>query len=314
MRNLEGISKTTNISVRHGEKCRGSVGGAPLKGLLSPFLPHILSKGILAATICLVSCSSTENAVVPADASVAGPVVAEKNVFKSASAFFCEKLRWPSSWQELVEYHSSTSGESEELLPGFGDPTLCSSRAILLTMSYKNQVGAQRAVTFIAPPYCGDASERDDTREVSIAGGGVRFRLPEGFRLMKGADVKAYWKAPPYPDAAWMADDGRLIAIRFGDIELSAEQTEGFLHDLTEAYEASVPSIQWRVREVQVLGDRAFLRHEFENSSSKGRLANVVLSSSFGGFLFAITATGPADHTTAVLEAAGEIEDSLKVR
>jgi hypothetical protein len=131
---------------------------------------------------------------------------------------------------------------------------------------------------------------------------------------MKGADVKGYWKAPPYPDAAWMAEDGRLIAIRFGDVELSPDQTGDFLHDLTEAYEASVPSLQWRVREVQLIGDRTFLRHEFENSSSKGRLVNVVLSSSFGGFLFAITATGPVEQTAAVLEAAGAIEDSLKVR
>jgi hypothetical protein len=131
---------------------------------------------------------------------------------------------------------------------------------------------------------------------------------------MKGVDVKAYWKAPPYPDAAWTADDGRLIAIRFSDVELSADQTDGFLHDLTEAYEASVPSIQWRVREVQLIGERTFLRHEFENSSTKGRLINVVLSSSFGGYLFAITATGPVDRAAAVLEAAAQIEDTLKVR
>jgi hypothetical protein len=310
---IEAISKTTSTAVCHSTRSRCLISGILWQGVRVIYTPSILRKVSLVAAICIVGCSSTETTVAPESAPAVGPVAAEKSVFKSASAFYCEKFRWPSSWQELVDYHSS-SREPDTLLPGFDEPTLESSRAILLTMSYKNQAGIARTVTFIAPPYCGDATERNDTREVAIAGGGVRFRLPEGFSLMKGADVKAYWKAPPYPDAAWAADDGRLIAIRFGDVEVSADQTEGFLHDLTEAYEASVPSIEWRVREVQVLGDRTFLRHEFENSSSKGRLINVVLSSSFGGFLFAITATGPVDRTAAVLEAAGQIEDTLKVR
>lgn len=278
-------------------------------------MPHILLKFMVAVAICATGCSSTDSAPAPEVAPASGPVAAEQNVFRTVSAFYCEKYRWPSSWQELVDFHESRDEvDKMPLLAGFAEPNLVSSRAIVLTLSYKNQAGVARTVTFIAPPSCGEAQQDPTAREVSIAGGGIRFTLPEGFRLMKGADVKSYWKSPPYPDAAWVAEDGRLIAIRFGDVELAPGQTGEFLHDLTEAYEASVPSLQWRVREVQVIHDRTFARHEFENSSSKGRLVNVVLSSSFGGFLFAITATGPVDKTDGVLQAAGQIEDSLKVR
>jgi hypothetical protein len=269
---------------------------------------------LLAAT-CIAACSSTESVSPVPSGEAAGPVVFEREVFKGAAAFYCEHKRWPESWKDLAKARADEHRGAVSALPaGYSEPVLSSPRAILLTMSYKNEGGSTRVATFIAPPYCGDADKSDDPRDVSIAGGGIVFRLPEGFRLMKGADVKAYWKSAPYPDAAWLAGDGRLVAIRFGDVELSPSETGDFLHDLTEAYEASVPSIVWRVREVQTVGDKTFLRHEFENSSSKGRLVNVALSSSFSGLLFAITVTGPVEQTTGVLEAAGQLEDSLKVR
>lgn len=278
----------------------------------SPWLLRVLS---LLAVTCVAACSSTESVSPPPVAEVSGPVVMEREVFKRAAAFYCEHKRWPADWSELRKGNADEPQEQVLVLPaGYSEPVLSSPRAILLTMSYKNESGSSRTVTFIAPPYCGEGNKSADPRDVSIAGGGIVFRLPEGFRLMKSADVKGYWRSPPYPDAAWLADDGRLVAIRFGDVELSPAETGEFLDDLTEAYEASVPSIVWRVREVQLVGDKTFLRHEFENSSSKGQLVNVVLSSSFGGFLFAITVTGPLEQTAGVLEAAGQLEDSLKVR
>ena len=131
---------------------------------------------------------------------------------------------------------------------------------------------------------------------------------------MKGSDIRAWWKAPPYPDAVWKSQDDSVIAIRFGDAELTPGQTVEFLHDLSEAYEASVPSLTWRMRDVRLLGSATVLRHEFENNSSRGQLVNVVLSASFGGYLFAITVTGPVERATTVIAAADQVEASLRIR
>jgi hypothetical protein len=266
---------------------------------------------LLVSIACLFGCTA-QNAVVPTTPQAGGaPLTPEKLVFSSASRFYCENLRWPNSWQELVAFERNDESSSE-VLATFNEPTLASPRAILLTMSYKKEDGEVRSATFIAPPYCREASS--DPRIVAIAGEGVLFRLPKGVTLMKGAEVKERWKAPPYPDAAWQGESGLLIAIRFGDVRLSAQETPQFLHDLSEAYEASVPSLVWRAREVRVLDDATVLRHAFENDSSKGRLANVVLSGSFDGFLFAITVVGSIDQVATVTETADEIESSLKVR
>jgi hypothetical protein len=131
---------------------------------------------------------------------------------------------------------------------------------------------------------------------------------------MKGSQIVRHWRAPPYPDAAWTADDGTLVAVRFGDIELETSEIASFLQDVTEAYQASVPSLVWHSQDVKKLGSTTMLRHEFENISSRGKLLNVVLSGSFDHRLFAITVTGPVERVESIEQAAQSIESTLKVR
>ena len=131
---------------------------------------------------------------------------------------------------------------------------------------------------------------------------------------MKASAVLARWKAPPYPDAAWSSGDGTLIAVRFGDVELQSGDTAAFFQDVSEAYEASVPSLVWRAKDVVTVGSKTMLRHEFESGSSRGQLVNVVLSGSFDGRLFAITVTGPLEQADRTAAAATVLKDSLRVR
>jgi hypothetical protein len=149
---------------------------------------------------------------------------------------------------------------------------------------------------------------------VSIAGGGIQFRLPQDFSLMKGAAVQERWKSPPYPDAAWSSANDLLVAIRFGDLELLNEEVPDALEDMVEAYQAAVPGLVWRSKEAMMLGPTQVLRHEFESSAAAGRMLNVVFSASFGGKLFAITVVGPVGQEQLVVGVARDVQNSLTVR
>jgi hypothetical protein len=149
---------------------------------------------------------------------------------------------------------------------------------------------------------------------VAIAGDGVVFTLPEGFSLLKGKEVKERWKAPPFPDAAWHRDDGVLVAVRFGDLDLSDEQVPDALQDMVEAYEAAVPSLVWRSKSAVSISGKAMLRHEFESTSSSGQLLNIVYSGSYDGRLFAVTITGPVTVAEELSDVARQTEETLIVR
>ena len=129
------------------------------------------------------------------------PAKAEKQLFKSVSEFYCDKLTWPENLEEVNDFEIARSRDVS-FLQLFGETDFSSPRAILLTISYTSPWGAPRKVSFIAPPRCKAGSDAStDKRDVSIAGGGVMFRLPKGFALMKGAAIQERWKSPPYPDA-----------------------------------------------------------------------------------------------------------------
>jgi hypothetical protein len=178
-------------------------------------------------------------------------------------------------------------------------------------MNYRSVSGEERKVSFIAPPQCVGANS--DGR-VSIAAGRIRFDLPVGFRLMGGADVKARWKNPPYPDAGWKSEGDLIIAIRFGDIEVSEQELAGLSSELQRAYEGSVPGISWLKKEPMAVNGRTLLEHEFESDSSRGRVVSYVISSSFDQKLVAITVIGPVSKTAEVDDVARQIERTLVIR
>lgn len=260
-----------------------------------------------------MGCSTREIDLAP-DFPTSESKKAEGKFFEEVSAFYCANFRWPTSWSELEEFQLS-HGASAHSLDVFSEPVIQSPRAILLTLSYVDRENVRRKASFIAPPSCESQVRRDgDSRKVAMAGDGVAFTLPEGFSLMKGGEITERWKSPPFPDAAWQRDDEILVAVRFGDLELSDEEVAESLDDMVEAYESSVASLVWRGKAVVDLSGKSLLKHEFESASSQGRIVNVVYSGSYDGRLFAVTITGPSAASEAVLQVARGVQGTLVVR
>jgi hypothetical protein len=276
-----------------------------MKLYFSPFLAGVL----FTLTSGFAGCAPARVSTPSGD-----PANIEKQLFATLSTYYCKQYQWPRSLEQLREQGGQVSAD-KDFFEQFEDAKFESPRAVLWTMTYVSRDGTPRKVSFIAPPRCGvDPRSKPDKRDVSIAGGGVVFRLPESFSLLKGAMVQQRWKAPPYPDAAWSAPDGRLIAIRFGEHEISDAEVSEALEDVIEAYEAAVPSLVWRSKESRVVAGKNVLRLEFESNSSAGRIINVVYSASFDGRLFAITITGPLENEVGVSAVAESVEGSLVVR
>jgi hypothetical protein len=234
----------------------------------------------------------------------------ERAAFDLAADFYCDHKRWPTTWAELLEFQRQR-GADTSWVEQVKEPRVSSPRAIFMTFDYTGVDGSPRRATYIAPPRCGHESEKG---LVAIAADGVVFRLPEGFALMPVKDVQSRWKAPPYPDAAWSAADGRVLAIRFGDAEIKPEELTQYAEDMAQAYESSVPALVWLSKGTKVIDGKPALYHEFQSASSSGQILNVVFSSVFDGRLFAVTITGPTERSDAVLDAARQIEQSLRIR
>jgi hypothetical protein len=272
---------------------------------ISPLLATVLS------IASLFGCSSTASGPgAGGESIVRQPEVLEKQLFESMRDYYCERKQWPESLDD-VEAFEVARGADEKLFAEFRNPRFTSQRAIILTMNYENALGAERKVSFITPPQCDDG---DSEERVSIAAGRIRFGLPSGFRLMGGADVKARWKNPPYPDAVWIGDSDILIAIRFGDVEVSEADLVGLSAELTEAYERSVPGLGWLKKEAIAVKGRTLLEHEFDSDSSRGRIVSYVISASFDRRLVAITVIGPAAQLAQVDEIARSVEQTLSIR
>lgn len=267
---------------------------------------HVL---LIAPLVITTGCGASSVGPAGASESIRKPASAEKRMFSVMSRYYCEHKRWPKTLDEMGAFAESVD-ESPIDTGKFQNPTLESSRAVVLTLSYDNNLGARRKVSFIAPPHCDD--EKVDG-EISIAAGRIRFEVPTGFALMSGEAIKGRWKNPPFPDAVWRDDSGVLIAIRFGDVEVTSSELQTLAPSLTEAYEGSVPSLTWMRHSPRVIDDRTILEHEFESDSSTGRLINFVISTSFDEKLLAITLIGPAKDAARVEEMATQVESSLRI-
>jgi hypothetical protein len=266
---------------------------------------------VVTAVICtFVAGCATSTAPSAPPVSPDDPTSVEKAAFDLASDFYCNRKRWPLVWSELVEFQRQRGGDTS-WVEQVKDPKVSSPRAIFLTFEYMASDQAPRRATYIAPPRCGQESAKG---VVAIAADGVVFRLPDGFELMPVKDVQQRWKAPPYPDAAWSATDGRVLAIRFGDLDMKAEELSQYAEDMAEAYESSIPSLVWTFKDSKVIGGKPVLYHEFQSTASTGPILNVVFSGSFDSRLFAITITGPTEHSDAVVQAARQIEQTLQIR
>jgi hypothetical protein len=253
----------------------------------------------------------------------------EQRLFKLTSDYYCTNGDWPRSWSDLLSFatkgaNQNSSAAAPEWLNLTVEPTLSSARAIALTVSYTNQSGVKRRANFIAPPSCGDDDAADSAQEqVSVAGGGVRFKLPGGYKLINPKELKQRWKTAPFPDAGWEEgeDHGVLIALRFSEIEANSSDLAELSEEMADAYEISFPSIIWSAREERVIGGKPYIYQAFQGAaaSSGDAFANsaiesVVLAGIFHGRLFSITVTAPVGGADLVTRTAMIIEDSLRVR
>ncbi|MFN4895247.1 MAG: hypothetical protein ACK5GN_06075 [Pseudomonadota bacterium] len=264
---------------------------------------------ILVGSLFGAGCATSPAPVAP-NVSQDDPDNFEKCAFDLLSDFFCEEKRWPTEWAQLVGFEKRR-GRDATWLEVVKEPQISSPRAIFLSLRYVSSGGVPRRATYIAPPRCGREAEEG---VVSIAADGVVFDLPAGFKVMSASDVRERWKAPPYPDVAWNTSDGRVLAVRFGDVDIKSDELPQFAADIAEAYESSIPSLVWTFKDSKVINDKPVLYHEFQSTASSGPILNVVFSGSFADRLFAITITGPTEISDAVVQSARQVEQSLRVR
>jgi hypothetical protein len=260
-------------------------------------------------SVCALGCSSSTNELSPSNTG-ASEVSFEQRVFDLVSDYYCERLAWPQSWTDLEAFEKGR-GKEADWLGEASDVTLSSPRAILMSFSFTDKEGTPKKATYIAPPRCGKPAEKG---LVSIAAEGVSFKLPDGFELMPAKDIKQRWRSGSYPDAAWSSADGRLIAIRFGDVGIKQEELDQFSEDMAQAYQSSIPSLVWTAKSTRKVGDKQVLYHEFQNTASTGPMLNAVLSGVFSERLFAITVSGPSEISDDVQRSAREIERTLRIR
>lgn len=264
-----------------------------------------------------------------APASISTAAVFEQRLFKLTSDYYCINGDWPKIWGDVVAFASKDSNQNSsaaglDWLSLSTEPTLSSTRAVSLTLSYTNQSGLKRKANFIAPPSCGvdgDAPEASQ-EQVSVAGGGVRFKLPSGYKLIKPKELKDRWKTPPFPDAGWEGEEsGVLIALRFSEIEVDSSDLAELSQEMAEAYESSFPSIIWSAREERVVGGRPYIYQAFQSATVasgdglvNSAIESVVLAGIFHGRLFSITVTAPVGGADLVTRVARVVEESLRVR
>jgi len=264
---------------------------------------------LFAALVITSGCGASSVAPEKASQPIQGPESGEKRMFSVMTRYYCEHKRWPKTLEEAQAFSESVD-EAPLVIHEFKNPTLTSSRAVVLTLGYDNALGVRRKVSFIAPPRCSDEKTEG---EIAIAAGRIRFEVPPGFTLMSADAAKVRWKAPPFPDAVWIDASGVLIAIRFGDVDVTSEELEALAPSLTEAYEGSVPSLKWVRQGPLTIDGRTVLEHEFESDSSTGRLVNFVISTSFDGKLLAVTLISRAEDAARVEDVATRVERSLHI-
>ncbi len=234
----------------------------------------------------------------------------EQQAFQFLSAFYCKEKRWPSGWDEFMNFAIPRDGGGE-LVSSFDNAQLSSSRAIVLTLDYNDESGASRRVSFIAPPQC---SANSDQSVVSMAAGRVWFKLPHGFSVLGGKEIEERWKRPPYPDAAWEdAVSGVVIALRFGEAELPAGGMSAIKNSLEKSYEASVTNLSWLVRKIKKQDSNEFLLHEYESDSVKGRLLTASITFGFDAKLLTVNIVGPVDQRHAVEAVAESVYASFRL-
>lgn len=272
----------------------------------------------MSRVVCLLSlCVSCLLACAPhMSQNVRDPVRDEELVHRELSLFYCEQKRWPRTWEEFTTWAALSTSPvvaqgTASPRNSFIDAKVSSPRAILLTVTYFDRANAERLVSYIAPPTCQPDS---DPQVVAMAGERVTFELPSGFDLLSAAAIQERWKNGAYPDVAWEnATQNVILAVRFGETPVALQELAKMARLLEQAFNKSVPTIEWIAKRVKSGGEQPRIIHEFESDSSRGRLVTVGMSFSFDQKLLSLNLVGPAEKRKEVEAAAEAVRASLRL-
>jgi hypothetical protein len=252
----------------------------------------------------------------------------ERKMFSALSSFYCDNRRWPTAVNELSNGGDLSIPGAKSYIDSatalyFASATISSSRALLFSLDYSPQQettegnASRRRATFIAPPGCGAELLPG---EVSIAGGRVTFSVPNGYTPLTLEQIKERWGGGTAPDVAWSDATGSdatgqgVVAVRFGEAQLTVEEMERFKAGVEASYSRTVPGIDWIRRELSQTSVPPMLLHEFDSDSSRGRLRTIAYSLSFDAKLLSITVTGPASSNLLVQEVAALVRDTISLK
>jgi hypothetical protein len=242
---------------------------------------------------------------------------ADESNFDVMTRFYCEKQRWP---ETLTEIEMWAKERSEEFV-AYPDAKLINRRRIVISIDYQKAADARastaavperRTVSFIAPPRCSDPVE--DPAHVSMAGGGVQFRLTPAFRPLNRAEMQERWGTGPYPDVAWATEGGILMSVRFGEMDLDRAALRGLLDPLVRAYTRSRKGIRWRSKKVGKMGTTEWIRLSFESDSQKGRLYNTSFTSTFQGKDLTLALSAPVAAEKELISLSKAVLESVTIR
>jgi hypothetical protein len=243
----------------------------------------------------------------------AAPVSIGQSLFDSVQAFYCSFGTWPESWEELrasLSYDSRIFSELQMVRV----IEMHSPRAIALRVVFEEKNGQIVKSLFIAPPSCsGEGEPVASAGSVEMVGGRIRFVLPSALSQLSTERLKEKWNKPPRPDSAWSSDQGVVLAIRFGELDIDRDSLDVLLDTLSVAYEQAIPSIEWISRRHISSRDRLFLLHEFESDAESGRIITSVLSTSFDGKLLSITLTADADRRSDVEQHVSDLVRNIRI-
>lgn len=214
--------------------------------------------------------------------------------FEVITRYYCDHSGWPEDLNLVREW--AEQKEIPHELDLYRDAKTDSSRRILYTVNYLPTEDAEdrRTITFIAPPRCPVDSEPQDPSLVSMAGGGVTFRLSPDFAPLDADQMRERWGDGPYPDVAWESGEGKLlVSARFGEVDTTADELKSLQEPLEAAYAQSAKNIVWKVRKFGKVNGAPWIRLAYESDSIKGRLYNTSLTTTFKGKLLTLSFTSP---------------------
>lgn len=267
-----------------------------------------MRKAVLLACALLAGCFSSSSPTPP------DPDARDKLNFDVLTQYYCEQKDWPETLDAVRGWARDKAVIHE--LDTYVDAKTSSPRKILFTIDYLPDEASQerRTVAFIAPPRCDAEQKEIDPAHVSMAGGGITFTLSPEFAPLDADQMRERWGDGPYPDVAWESAQGKLlVSARFGEVDASSDHLKALQAPLEAAYAQSAKGFTWKVRKFGKINETPWIRLAYESDSTKGRLFNTSLTTTFKGKLFTLSFTSPANKEKELSLLSKEVLQSISI-